>query len=30
VAGFTVKDGLIAATYDLVNPDKMAGVRLPT
>lgn len=30
VAGFTVKDGLIAATYDLVNPDKLAGVRLPT
>jgi RNA polymerase sigma-70 factor (ECF subfamily) len=28
IAGFTVRDGLIAATYDIANPEKFAGVRL--
>lgn len=29
VAGFTVRDGLVFATYDMANPEKFAGVRLP-
>lgn len=29
VAGFTVRDGLVCASYDIANPDKQAGVRLP-
>lgn len=29
VAGFTVRDGLVWATYDFANPDKLGGVRLP-
>lgn len=29
VAGFTVRDGLVWATYDIANPAKHAGVRLP-
>ncbi|MCW2831704.1 MAG: hypothetical protein JWP31_2396 [Aeromicrobium sp.] len=29
VAGFTVRDGLVLATYDVANPAKHAGVRLP-
>ena len=28
ISGFTVRDGLIAATYDIANPEKFAGVRL--
>lgn len=28
VAGFTVRDGLVWATYDIANPDKLGGVRL--
>jgi RNA polymerase sigma-70 factor (ECF subfamily) len=28
VGGFTVRDGLVAATYDFVNPEKLGGVRL--
>jgi RNA polymerase sigma-70 factor, ECF subfamily len=28
IAGFTVKDGLVAATYDVANPEKFRGVRL--
>ena len=28
VGGFTVRDGLVAATYDIANPEKFAGVRL--
>jgi RNA polymerase sigma-70 factor (ECF subfamily) len=28
IAGFTVRDGLIAATYDIANPEKFTGVRL--
>ena len=28
IAGFTVRDGLVAATYDIANPEKFAGVRL--
>jgi len=28
VAGFTVRDGLVAASYDIVNPEKFSGVRL--
>jgi RNA polymerase sigma-70 factor (ECF subfamily) len=28
VGGFTVRDGLVAATYDIANPEKLAGVRL--
>ena len=28
VAGFTVRDGLVAATYDIANPEKLGGVRL--
>ncbi|WP_375001376.1 RNA polymerase sigma factor SigJ [Aeromicrobium sp. CTD01-1L150] len=28
VAGFTVRDGLVVATYDLANPAKLTGVRL--
>ena len=28
VAGFTVRDGLVAATYDFANPEKLGGVRL--
>jgi RNA polymerase sigma-70 factor (ECF subfamily) len=30
VAGFTVRDGMVAATYDIVNPEKLRGVRLET
>jgi RNA polymerase sigma-70 factor, ECF subfamily len=26
--GFTVRDGLVAATYDIANPEKLGGVRL--
>jgi RNA polymerase sigma-70 factor (ECF subfamily) len=29
VAGFAVRDGLVWAAYDVANPDKWAGVRLP-
>lgn len=29
VAGFAVRDGLVCATYDIANPEKWAGVRLP-
>lgn len=29
VGGFTVRDGLVWATYDIANPAKHAGVRLP-
>ena len=29
VAGFAVRDGLVCATYDVANPEKWAGVRLP-
>lgn len=29
VAGFTVRDGLVWATYDIANPQKLGGVRLP-
>ena len=29
VDGFTVRDGLVFATYDIANPEKLAGVRLP-
>lgn len=29
VAGFAVRDGLVWAAYDMVNPDKLVGVRLP-
>lgn len=29
VGGFTVRDGLVWATYDLASPAKHAGVRLP-
>lgn len=29
VAGFAVRDGLVWAAYDLANPEKFAGVRLP-
>lgn len=29
VAGFTVRDGLVCATYDIANPEKFSGVRLP-
>jgi RNA polymerase sigma-70 factor (ECF subfamily) len=28
IAGFTVRDGLVAATYDIANPEKLRGVRL--
>ena len=28
IAGFTVRDGLVAATYDIANPEKLGGVRL--
>ena len=28
VGGFTVRDGLVAATYDVASPEKLAGVRL--
>ena len=28
VGGFTVRDGLVAATYDFANPEKLGGVRL--
>jgi RNA polymerase sigma-70 factor (ECF subfamily) len=28
VAGFTVRDGLVLATYDVANPEKHTGVRL--
>ncbi|MFH5211917.1 sigma-70 family RNA polymerase sigma factor [Antrihabitans sp. NCIMB 15449] len=28
VMGFTVRDGLVAATYDMANPEKLSGVRL--
>jgi RNA polymerase sigma-70 factor (ECF subfamily) len=29
VIGFTVRDGLICGAYDLANPAKLSGVRLP-
>ncbi|MCW2752442.1 MAG: sigma factor, sigma 70 type, group 4 [Aeromicrobium sp.] len=29
VAGFAVCDGLVCAAYDIANPEKFAGVRLP-
>ncbi len=29
-AGFTVRDGLVVATYDIANPEKLRGVRLET
>lgn len=29
VGGFTVRDGLVWATYDIANPEKLGGVRLP-
>jgi len=29
VAGFAVRDGLVCATYDIANPEKWSGVRLP-
>ncbi|WP_456695157.1 sigma-70 family RNA polymerase sigma factor [Aeromicrobium sp. P5_D10] len=29
VGGFTVRDGLVWATYDMANPEKLGGVRLP-
>jgi RNA polymerase sigma-70 factor (ECF subfamily) len=29
VAGFAVRDGLVYAAYDIANPEKFAGVRLP-
>jgi RNA polymerase sigma-70 factor (ECF subfamily) len=29
VAGFAVRDGLVCATYDVANPEKWSGVRLP-
>jgi RNA polymerase sigma-70 factor (ECF subfamily) len=29
VAGFTVRDGLVWAAYDIANPAKHAGVRIP-
>jgi RNA polymerase sigma-70 factor (ECF subfamily) len=28
IAGFTVKDGKVAASYDIANPEKFSGVRL--
>ena len=28
VGGFTVRDGLVAASYDFANPEKLGGVRL--
>ena len=28
ISGFTVRDGLVYATYDLANPEKFSGVRL--
>ena len=28
VAGFTVRDGLVVASYDMANPEKLGGVRL--
>ena len=28
VEGFTVRDGLVMATYDIANPEKLTGVRL--
>jgi RNA polymerase sigma-70 factor (ECF subfamily) len=29
IAGFAVRDGLVCATYDVANPEKWSGVRLP-
>jgi RNA polymerase sigma-70 factor (ECF subfamily) len=29
IAGFAVRDGLVCATYDIANPEKWTGVRLP-
>jgi RNA polymerase sigma-70 factor (ECF subfamily) len=29
IAGFAVRDGLVYATYDVANPEKWSGVRLP-
>ena len=29
IAGFAVRDGLVCATYDISNPEKWSGVRLP-
>ena len=28
IAGFTVRDGLVCATYDMANPEKFRGIRL--
>ena len=28
IAGFTVRDGLVVASYDIANPEKFGGVRL--
>ncbi|MGI9084621.1 MAG: sigma-70 family RNA polymerase sigma factor [Aeromicrobium sp.] len=30
VAGFTGRDGFVAATYDMANPEKFRGIRLET
>lgn len=29
IGGFAVRDGLVCATYDISNPEKWSGVRLP-
>ncbi|WP_072687138.1 sigma-70 family RNA polymerase sigma factor [Rhodococcus marinonascens] len=29
VGGFTVRDGVVYAAYDIANPDKFGGIRLP-
>ncbi|MFC9550395.1 sigma-70 family RNA polymerase sigma factor [Rhodococcus sp. NPDC056960] len=29
VGGFTVRDGLVYAAYDIANPEKFTGIRLP-
>ena len=29
IAGFAVRDGLVYATYDIANPEKWSGVKLP-
>ncbi|QTJ65816.1 sigma-70 family RNA polymerase sigma factor [Rhodococcus sp. ZPP] len=29
VGGFTVRDGLVYAAYDIANPEKLLGIRLP-
>ena len=30
VGGFAVRDGLVVAVYDIANPEKHAGIRLPS